>query len=62
MHHRTNVKENRPIWANTPDVTRSLQQQRSIKPEDIFGDVQPVKLEGNFYSFTGTNASRFFQG
>ncbi|PJF18014.1 hypothetical protein PSACC_02189 [Paramicrosporidium saccamoebae] len=47
MHHRTNVKENRPIWANTPDVAKSLLQQRSIKPEDIFGDVQPVKLEGN---------------
>lgn len=39
-------KENRPLWANTPEVSRSLLQQRSIRPEDIFGEVEPVKLEG----------------
>lgn len=36
----------RPLWALTPEVAKSLQQQRAIKPEDIFGEVQPVKLEG----------------
>jgi len=40
------TKANQPIWAYTPEVAKSLVQQRTIKPEDIFGEVQPVKLEG----------------
>lgn len=42
-------RENRPPWANTPEVSKSLLQQRSIRPEDIFGEVEPVKLEGTLF-------------
>ena len=67
---RERPKENRPPWANTPEVVMALQRQRAIKPEDIFGDVQPVKLEGNISDTKGEAggsdrrvwADRFFQG
>jgi hypothetical protein len=40
-------KENRPIWAMTPNLTVALNAQKTQRAEDIFGKVQPIKLEGN---------------
>lgn len=40
------ARDRKPMWVETPEVKRSLHLQRAIKPEDIFGEVQPVKLEG----------------
>ena len=40
------TKDIRPVWTLTPEVSKSLLQQRGIRPEDIFGEVEPVKLEG----------------
>ena len=53
-------KENRPTWATTPNLAVALKAQRSQRAEDVFGKVQPIKLEGKyinaisipFYSFT----------
>ena len=39
-------KENRPTWAMTPNLAVALNAQRSQRPEDVFGKVQPIKLEG----------------
>jgi hypothetical protein len=39
-------KENRPTWAMTPNLTVALNAQRSQRAEDVFGKVQPIKLEG----------------
>lgn len=41
-------KENRPTWAMTPNLTVALNAQKSQRAEDVFGKVQPIKLEGNF--------------
>lgn len=40
-------KENRPTWAMTPNLKVALNAQRSQRAEDVFGKVQPIKLEGN---------------
>lgn len=40
-------KKKVPAWAKTPALISALANQHGIiRPEDIFGDVQPVKLEG----------------
>ena len=39
-------KENRPTWAMTPNLAVALNAQRSQRAEDVFGKVQPIKLEG----------------
>ena len=42
-------KKNVPNWAKTPNLVSALAtQSTSLRPEDIFGDVQPIKLEGTF--------------
>ncbi len=43
---RANAERSKPVWADTPVVAKSLHQQRKMNPEDIFGQIQPVKLEG----------------
>ena len=45
---KANHPDTRPRWAQTPNLVEALQsqQQRQLRPEDIFGHVQPVKLEG----------------
>lgn len=49
---------NRPAWAHTPTVTRMLHvQQRVMKPEDIFGPIEPVRLE-DFFRSTGKTYPR----
>lgn len=45
-------KENRPTWATTPNLAVALNAQRSQRAEDVFGKVQPIKLEGKFHYFT----------
>lgn len=45
---KKNDKENRPVWAQTPNLALALNAQRAQKAEDIFGQVQPIKLEGNY--------------
>ena len=40
-------KENRPTWAMTPNLAVALNAQKSQRAEDVFGKVQPIKLEGN---------------
>lgn len=44
-------KENRPTWAMTPNLKVALNAQRSQRAEDVFGKVQPIKLEGKTRSF-----------
>lgn len=41
-------KENRPTWAMTPNLAVALNAQKSQRAEDVFGKVQPIKLEGKF--------------
>lgn len=49
---------NRPDWAKTPALAVALaQQQKQVRPEDIFGEVQPVKLE-DFFKDTGKRYAR----
>ena len=42
-------KENRPTWAMTPNLAVALNAQRSQRAEDVFGKVQPIKLEGKIH-------------
>lgn len=41
-------KENRPTWAMTPNLAVALNAQKSQRAEDVFGKVQPIKLEDFF--------------
>lgn len=41
----------RPAWAQTPALRAALASQSvsMARPEDIFGRIEPVKLEGYFH-------------
>ena len=45
-----------PHWAQSPELMRALQDQADINPDDIFGTIQPLRMEEVFR--TG-RASRF---
>lgn len=49
LHRSSEPDEHvRPLWAATPEISRAIgHQQRALRPEEIFGEVQPVRLEGN---------------
>jgi hypothetical protein len=38
-----------PYWARTPALAAALFNQKTVRPEDIFGQVQPIKLEGTYH-------------
>lgn len=40
----------RPPWAATPALRQAIasQSQSTLRPEDIFGDVEPIRLEDFF--------------
>ncbi|KAI0778149.1 hypothetical protein BD413DRAFT_100796 [Trametes elegans] len=44
-----------PDWAQSPDVAAALQQQSTINPDDIFGQIRPLRMEEIFR----TRTSRF---
>jgi hypothetical protein len=39
-----------PYWARTPALNAALFNQKTTRPEDVFGKVQPIKLEGNQFT------------
>ncbi|PFH54465.1 hypothetical protein AMATHDRAFT_45 [Amanita thiersii Skay4041] len=44
-----------PEWAQSPELRLALEQQSTINPDDIFGAIQPLKMEELFK----TRSSRF---
>jgi hypothetical protein len=39
-----------PQWAQSPALRQALQQQSTINPDDIFGEVRPLRMEEMFRS------------
>ncbi|TBU65034.1 hypothetical protein BD310DRAFT_838757 [Dichomitus squalens] len=48
-------KRDLPDWAKSPDIAAALQQQSTINPDDIFGQIRPLRMEEIFR----TRHSRF---
>ncbi|KZT01027.1 uncharacterized protein LAESUDRAFT_496370 [Laetiporus sulphureus 93-53] len=45
----------RPEWAQSPELRQALQQQSTMNPDDIFGAIEPLRMEDIFR----TRQSRF---
>jgi hypothetical protein len=37
-----------PDWAQSPELRQALQQQSTVNPDDIFGEIQPFRIEDMF--------------
>ncbi|KAI6136627.1 hypothetical protein F5141DRAFT_1075741 [Pisolithus sp. B1] len=44
-----------PNWAQSPELRQALQMQSTVNPDDIFGDIRPLRMEEIFR----TRQSRF---
>jgi hypothetical protein len=44
---REKSKKNIPRWATSPFLSSALKQQALKQPEEIFGNVKPLVLEGS---------------
>ncbi|KAI0052886.1 hypothetical protein FA95DRAFT_1579859 [Auriscalpium vulgare] len=44
-----------PTWAQSPELRAALESQSTVNPDDIFGPVQPLRMEELFR----TRHSRF---
>jgi hypothetical protein len=52
-------KDNAPMWAQSPALNRALNHQRSLNPDEIFGEVDPLRLEGLIWTMILNNAQIF---
>lgn len=55
---REQKKKDLPHWAQSPELKRALEVQSTINPDDIFGQIKPLRMEEVFRSRTSRFRAR----